>query len=1139
MKTKYAGKLSFPDRFIHTFRMMNILLFFLLAGVSSMYSNTYSQITEINLEVKQKAIRDVFKTIEEQTEYVFFFSDKIEKDLSKKVNVNVRSKTLDQVLDELFEGTDLSYKITDRQVSITREVKVTSPAVQQPTQLKHIRGVVTDKTGEPIIGANVIEKGTVNGMITGLDGAFEITVEAGKVLVISYIGYITREIQITENTLALLSVELLEDTQTLDEVVVVGYGQQKKVSVTGAVGSIKNERINRMANSTTAAMQGVSPGLTILDKGGAPGRANTTLRIRGITTINNSDALLLVDGVEQRISDINPDDIESISILKDASTTAIYGSRAANGVVLVTTKRGGEGGVKIDFNSYWGLQRVTDKPEHMETVTYMRQQNYAFQNAGQNPRYSEIFIQEWIDNHASDPITYRVANQWQDAVYRDALQHNYSLNVSGGNEKARGLMALRYYNQDGVVPNFNSDIKEIRVNTDFNPFKALTLSADANFRTRYSVEPVGAYDYDVNGGGIFYSMYHATQFVVPRYPDGSYGLGNKNANPLLLAEKAGNNKQWNNLLIANLKAELMLFDGLKFITQYAQRYAFNKTVTFTNAYTEVDRNFMDWGATARNEAYNPGANRSRTRAITRNSMDDNRQDQNEYTLNLLLNYEKQFGKHNLHALAGFSQIESEWSHNQAYRQDFYNNDVPSINMGSESTWKAYGYNNEYALRSYFGRLNYNFDDRYLLEANLRYDGTSRFTGDNQYGTFPSFSAGWRISNEAFWSDGLRDIISDLKLRGSWGKTGNQTAGLYAFYESYASTTYNFNGEIVTGYMQDELANKELKWETSTQTDIGIDAGFLKNRLTFTADYYYKRTNGILVSLPISGTIGLDAPVQNAAVVDNKGFELAIDWRDNVGDFSYGLHFNISNNWNEVISLGGANPTLSGGTADVITTVREGYPINAYWGYQTDGLLTQADIDNKYPVYDSRMTLGDLKYVDRDKNGKIDAEDMTVVGDEFPRYPFAFSGNVAWKDFDFSFMLQGVMDAQTRVSGALAEGGNFEGFTLDIFKDYWTPENTSARFPRPRKSVDYNAMMSDFWVVDANYIRLKNVQFGYTLPRTLSRKASMEKVRIYLAGSNLLTLSPLKEWGLDPEFVSGRFLYYPQTSVYTVGLNLTF
>jgi len=1004
---------------------------------------------------------------------------------------------------------------------------------------KTITGTVVDTAGSPIVGASVIEKGTSNGAISGADGGFTLAVSANAVVEASFLGYLPQTVDTANGTV--LRITLTQDMQVLDDVVVVGYGVQRKVSVTGAVGSVKTESINSMANSTTAAMQGVAPGLTILDKGGSPGRANTTLRIRGITTINNSEALLLVDGVEQRISDVNPDDIESISILKDASTTAIYGSRAANGVVLVTTKRGmsSDGRAKVNFNAYWGVQNVTSKPEHMETVTYMRQQNYAFENAGQAHRYSDTFIAEWQEKHASDPVTYREANPWQDAMYKAALQQNYSVNVSGGTDRLRGLMGLRYYDQQGVVDNFSSTIKEIRTNVDFTPTERLKVSADANFRSRFSTEPPDAYAYDVQGGGIFYAMFHATQFVVPQYDDGSYGLGNKNANPLALARMSGHDSRTNNLFVGNVKADLELFDGLKFTAQYARRYAFNKRVVFRNKYKLVDNDFLDWGATARDEAYNPNVNRARTRDISRNEMSDIRDDIDEYTLNLLLTYNRQFGKHGLSALAGFSQIDNHSSGNEAFRQDFYNNDVQSINMGSESSWKAYGSNSEYALQSYFGRVNYNFDNRYLVEANLRYDGTSRFTGNNQYGVFPSFSAGWRISNEAFWGDGLRGVVSDLKLRGSWGKTGNQTAGLYAFYESYASTSYPFGDNTSQGYQQTALANRDLRWETSTQTDIGIDATFLNHRLTVTADYYKKRTDGILVNLPIAGAIGLDAPVQNAAIVDNEGFELALDWRDRAGEFDYALHFNVSNNRNRVISLGGANPTVSGGLADTRRTVREGYPINTYWGYRTGGLLTQADIDADYPRYDSRMVAGDVKYLDLDNSGAIDEGDMTAIGDEFPRFPFAFSGNAAWKNFDFSFMFQGVAKAEVRVSGAIAEAGNFEGFALDIAKDYWTPENLDARFPRPRKSVDYNSMMSDFWVIDAGYIRLKNVQLGYTVPQALTGRWSIEKLRVYLAGSNLLTFSPLKKWGLDPEFEAGRFLYYPQTSVFTVGVNLAF
>jgi TonB-linked SusC/RagA family outer membrane protein len=1006
--------------------------------------------------------------------------------------------------------------------------------------------VLDSNTQEALVGATVkVTAGATTGTVADTGGNFTVTVPSLPASIeVSLVGYKKQELDIYDKPDVPIVINLVEDLNLLNEVVVIGYGTQKKVSITGAVGSIQNEKINRLANSSVAALQGLIPGLTVLDKGGAPGRANTTLRIRGITTINNSNALILVDGIEQRIDDINPDDIETISILKDASATAIYGSRAANGVVLVTTKRGGYGKAKINFNAYYGVQNVVDKPEPMESTTYMRLKNAALVNNGGKERYSESVIQEWRDNHDKDPEKYPLFSQWQDVVYHSAPQQNYHLSISGGNEKFKGLVSLRYYKQDGIVDHFKSDTKEIRINNDFKPFKHVRFSADANYRVRYSLEPPGAYDSDNGGGGIFYSMFHATNFVVPVYSDGSYGLGNKNSNPLVYANLRGDKHYYDNLLVANLKGEADLYDGLKFTVQYALRNRFYKTEEFINKFTVTDTRYFDWQSGTAGTAYTPNPNRKRTQNTwNRNSLRDYREDQNEYTFNALLDYEKAFGKHAVHALGGFSQIVNKWSHNEAYRQDFYNNDVTSINMGDKDASEAYGYNTEYALQSYFGRLNYNYDNRYLLEANLRYDGTSRFTGDNQFGTFPSFSAGWRISQESFWEP-LLPYISDLKLRGSWGKTGNQTAGLYAFYDSYSPVYTVINETLATGYTQTVLANKDLRWETSTQTDIGIDAGFLNNRLTVAADYYYKRTDGILVNLPVAGVIGLDAPVQNAAIVDNKGFELLLTWNDKAGDVTYGANFNISNNSNEVISLGGANPTISGGTADVVRTVKEGEPINAYWGFKTGGLLTQADIDAGYPKYDPRMGAGDVKYLDLSgpdgtPDGKIDDKDKTVIGDEFPRFPFAFGGNAAWKGFDFSFLFQGVAAANVRVSGAMIENGNFEGTALDIGKDYWTTENLNARFPKPRQSTDYNAMMSDYWIVDAGYLRLKNIELGYTLPNVWTRRLSIDKARIYGSATNVFTVSDVKEWGLDPEFSAGRFLYDPQTAVYSIGLNLVF
>ena len=410
-------------------------------------------------------------------------------------------------------------------------------------------------------------------------------------------------------------------------------------------------------------------------------------------------------------------------------------------------------------------------------------------------------------------------------------------------------------------------------------------------------------------------------------------------------------------------------------------------MTFTNAYTVTDNQYLAWTATAKEEAYNPDPNRARVRNISRNNMNDKREDTNEYTLNLLLDYEKQFKKHNLHALIGFSQIENKYSVSEAYRQDFYNNDVPSMNMGSENTWTNKGYNNEFALRSYFGRINYNYDNRYLLEANLRYDGTSRFTGDNQYGTFPSFSAGWRISNESFWSDVIRDFISDLKLRASWGKTGNQTADLYAFYDSYVSTSYNFNGTLVNGYMQDSYANKDLRWETSTQTDVGLDAAFINNKLTLTADYYYKRTDGILVDLPISGMIGLDAPVQNAAIVDNKGFELALNTVniDSKNGFRWTTDWVFSMNREKIVEL------YNGKNDDIGNSWFIGEPINTWYGYKFDRIWSNTEEDlalmevwNK--AGNTNYVPGTVKLVDQNGDNKLTPEDdRVIIGNPRPKF----------------------------------------------------------------------------------------------------------------------------------------------------------
>lgn len=856
--------------------------------------------------------------------------------------------------------------------------------------------------------------------------------------------------------------------------------------MTSSVGVIKSDNILTSSNSTVKSLQGLAPGLAIVDRGGAPGRNSTVMRIRGNTSLQdgNNEALILVDGIEQRIEDVNPNDIESVSILKDAAATSIYGSRAANGVILVTTKRATGGKLSVNYNGYYGFQNVISKPKHMESVAYMRQQNIAHNNVGQADAYPEEYIQEWM--HSGDRYKYPLVNTWQDAVFRTAPQQNHGLTVSSGNDLVKGIMSLRYYDQDGIIPGFNSDIKEMRVNTDFNVTAKLKISLDANYRLSYAMEPAEA-------GEIYRTLKHAAQFTVPQYEDGSYGISGQGNNSLMYAKESGTNENYKRLFFGNLKADYEIIDGLKASLQYAYKITNDKDKTFRNAYSFTD----------------PETNYKKE--VQENKLEENRFDQMEYTTNVLLEYNKTFDKHNLTALGGFSRIVNKYTEIKTSRTGFYNNDVTSMDMGSTTTMSNSGFDTEWALQSWFGRVNYNYDDRYLLEANVRYDGSSRFTGSNQYAFFPSFSAGWRLSNEAFWSD-MVETVSNLKLRASWGETGNQSAGLYSFYDSYSTQKYAFGGVLADGYKQTVQANKDLKWESTKQLNIGVDLGLFNNRLNFEFDYYRKKTDGVLLELPIPQIVGLDAPYQNAAIVENKGFELSVGYRGGT-TFKYDLSFNISNNWNKILDMAGASPIIQGETFNAYYIKQVGSPVKSFYGLKTDGLFqTEEEIANS-ALYDPNTKPGDVKYVDLNNDGVIDSNDFTELGTDYPFLPFGLSGNFSYKNFDARLTFQGVIKQKARISGALAEFGNYAGFVLDIFEDYWTEDNPGARFPRPSKSVDYNSVMSDFWLIDCGYLRMKEITIGYTIPRHITQKWHIDRLRVYVTGNNLFTISGYNEWGL--------------------------
>ncbi len=1002
---------------------------------------------------------------------------------------------------------------------------------QQPVPLIHsvVKGrVLKSKTKEPLEGVSVLIKGTTNQTTTNEKGLF--TIKTGQQLPfslsISLVGYKTLE---TEARDSVLDIELEPADQNLQDVVVVGYATQKKITLTSSVAQLNGAELTRRpVSNIQQALQGQLPGVAVLDLGGSPGNAAATIRVRGITTFNTNssstsgfnlsknDALVIVDGAEQRLTDLNPNDIETVTVLKDAASTAIYGSRATNGVILVTTKSARKGTAQFNYDAYYALQRAVNRPVQMNIKDYMQEQQLAYANAGLPvpSKFTDSSIAIWVN--ARDRYKYPLPNTWFQTMLRTAPQSSHSVAVSGGSDIIRSRLSLRYQDQEGVIRNYGNKLAEIRLNTDYNATKKLSFNANIDYRYSYThmptVDPIN-------------NFFHGSLWAVPKYPNGSYGLSTQGNNPLMFDEIGGQTQDRNDYFTGLVQANWTIVKGLTLSSFFSGRAYFTQEKAFTNAYTNKD------------------SITGIVKTVANNSLTETRNNLREYTWNNLLTYQHNFNAHHVKVLAGYSQIDNVQTFLSAYRERFYNNDIQSISQGTNDATKSNGgYDAEFALRSYFGRINYDYAGRYLLEINGRRDGSSKFTGNKQYGFFPSFSAGWVLSEENFWKQ-LKPAVQELKLRGSWGKTGNQSVDLYSYYPSLSLAGYDFGGQAVNGYRQTTLANKALGWESTTQLDIGLEATALDKKLTITADYYRKVTNDILLNLNIPATVGLIAPYQNAGSVENKGWELAISYNGQSasGKFHYNIGGNLSINTNKVLDLKGTGPYITGSDIDPRYIIAKGLPINTLWGYKTAGLFqTQAEIDAYKATYAANTKPGDVKYVDLNGDGKIDANDMTVIGNSFPKYIFGLNTGFSYRNFELNLLFQGAAKTDARISGALAEMGNQEGFTDEIYaNNYWTPSNTTARFPRPVKYDLRNVATSDRLVINGNYVRLKNVQLAYTVPTALLQQLHVQRLRFYVSATNLLTLSKLNEWHLDPETPSGRAVYYPQTAVYTLGVNLQF
>ena len=1005
-------------------------------------------------------------------------------------------------------------------------------AAALPLQKKvTITGVVKDALG-PVVGANVVEKGTTNGTVTDMEGRFSLQVSSNAVLIISYIGYIDQAIPV--NGKSSFTVLLKEDSQALDEVVVVGYGTQKKVNMTGAVASVDMSKMvdSCPITSLSAGLAGMAPGVSVAaGNGGRPGNDGATIRVRGQGTLNDSNPLVIIDGVEASMNNINPQDVESISVLKDAASSAIYGSRAANGVILITTRRGKSGEAKISYNGYVTMQKVANRIDLVSNYAdYMELYNEGQLNSGLPAIFSQEKIDEWRAAGDSDPVKYPNSD-WQDALFQTGWMQNHTININGGSDKIHYYISGNYMNNPGIMENSGYERYSARVNLDAEVKDWFTIGVNA-YGTR-GKEELGLLKTESNDN--FYTYMQATTpGICYQAPDGRYGGVNNSEddpqsssnNVLKMLNDVKGNRTTNNI-VSRFYAQLRPFKGLTIEGSYT--YAFSdqflyQQPVFHDLWNLYD-NTLQIAGTGVSKVIN------RNNKTVRNNMDG------------LVRYETDIDRLNIQATVGASQEAYRNNWFEASKENLTSSELTELNAATANATATGTYSN-WAMRSFFGRVNLNWDEKYLLEANLRADASSRFAKKYRWGYFPSFSLGWRMEQEAF----MKDIswLNQLKLRASYGSLGNNAVGNYDYQLYYQASNYVLNDALQIGMAQRALSNAALTWETSYVTNFGVDFA-LFSKLSGTIDAFVKNTKGILIELPAPLVHGnATVPKSNAAEVRNRGVELSLNWNDKVGSVNYFVGGNFSFVKNKVTKFKGDEMSLNG-----TNMILEGEPINVQYVLSVDRIIQteedmaiveamEANNPDAFKQY-KKPEYGDFLYKDIDGDGCITDNDKIKVGNGTnPTFTFGFNFGANWKGWDFSCILQGATGLKTYWSGL--DGASYwpqvrrgNQINKTIADGRWYPGRTDATYPRLLDYTDgRNRVASDFWVQDKSYLRVKNVQLGYTVPKHLSQKLLIDNFRLYVSIDNALTFTGYK--GLDPE-VSGT--KYPTMRLTTFGLNLTF
>lgn len=1094
--------------------LMTKLTFLLLLVTFLQVSATgYSQ-DKISVEFSHTKISKVFRYLEKKSGYTFYYNNEDLESLPR-INLKVDNATVPQVLDSMSHDLKFNYSIMDNKLVVIRTGNAS-------IQIQNVHGKVTDSKGDALVGVTVQVKGTSKGTVTDANGEFSIEAPENATLTVSYIGYETKEVAVDGK--ANINVTLKTSATGLNEVVVVGYQSEIKRNLTSAVATVSGTALNRrVATNPVALLQGQLPGLDVTQNSGQPGNEGIQLLVRGVSTFSGAgnNPLVIVDGLPGSLSNLNPNDIESITVLKDAASAAIYGSRGANGVIVVKTKQGHEGGLSISYNYNVGITNATKLPKVItNSATYMTMYNQALLNSGLQPIYTQAQID--LYKNATDRAKYPNYN-WLGSIFQTAYVQNHYINMNGGNDKSTYNVGIGITDQPGTMIGFKYNKYTLGLGLTTKVSNRITFGSDVNMMYGKQVQP------EDGAGDFFLSALAQAPTYPPQMTNGDWVLrafsneqGNKNVHALV----ANNVNEISNeyYVQGNLSLNVKIIDGLQWENRIGAHFDGSDYNTFRPVIPMVY--YSDTSNAGTLDVGTPGG-------YAGNNTDRYIVGYSQFT------FDRQFGNNHVSALAGY-QLEHDYSYYiDASRQGtFPTTFLRQLNAGPDNNPNNDGDAADWAIRSYYGNVHYGYKDKYLLGASVRYDGTSRLPATHRWGLFYSFSGGWRISDESF----LKNVswINDLKLRGSWGRLGNQNIGTYPYQATLSELDYAFGGNVETGFAAQNLVDPDLTWETTQVTDFGVDFTAFQGKLTFTGDWFSKYTFDILRSTQVPLWLGLNAPTVNNGAVRNRGVEFSLQYKNKIGqNFTYYVGGNFQTFRNKLVSFGQREISSN-------TIMQQGYPINEYYMYIWDGIFqSQAEIA-KSPQQPVTPTPGDLKFKDVNGDGVINDQDRTYVNGIYPAFQYSFNLGGTYKSFDLNIQLYGSQGQKIYVTGWGIEPFRQGSVPTTNWLNAWTPQNHSTTMPKIYDADNYPAIQnypSTYFLKNASFMRIKNLEVGYTLPLSLFNKIGMKSLRVYFDADNLVTFSKFP--GLDPERVNtssntgARYVNYPQNRIYTFGAMVKF